>query len=355
MQAAVYCAPGDIRVDDRPEPLPTQHNLIVDVHCCAICGTDLKLATVGNPRCHPPRIIGHELVGHITHVGSRVEGFAVGERVTLATTLACAECTYCGMGLGNMCPHAKPISYDFDGGFAERLAIPPLAIAGANVVKVPDTIPDEMAALSEPISCVINALQLAGLKDGERLLIIGGGPLGALHAEVGKALGAREVMIAQRSEPRLSLLRNLSGVHVIDAAHEDVLSVVRDRTDGLGADVVSVCAPTRAAQEGAIELARKGGVVSLFASLPKDAPDITLNSRMVHYGERRIVGASDSRPEHVREAIRLMGAGKIDTAPIVTHRVSLARIHDGLALMKAKECLKVLVYPLSEDVHDVQD
>jgi L-iditol 2-dehydrogenase len=345
MKAVVYHAPGDIRIEDRPEPAPTEDNLIVEVHCCAICGTDLKLATVGNPRCHPPRIIGHELVGHISHVGSQVQGFAVGERITLATTLACGDCQNCDLGLGNMCPNAKPISYDFDGGFSERLAIPSMAIAGGNVIKVPDSVSDEAAALSEPLSCVINALELAGVKAGDSVLIIGGGPLGALHAETTKALGAKEVMIVQRSEPRLSLLRELDGVRVIDGLREDVMSVVRERTGGLGADVVSVCAPTGEAQEDSIHFARKGGTVSLFASLPKDAPDITLNSRVVHYGELRIVGASDSRPEHVVRAVQLMAESKIDTAPIITHRISLEDIHEGLDLMKNKQSLKVLVYP----------
>jgi L-iditol 2-dehydrogenase len=345
MKAVVYHAPGDIRIEDRPEPAPTEDNLIVEVHCCAICGTDLKLATVGNPRCHPPRIIGHELVGHISHVGSQVQGFAVGERTTLATTLACGDCQNCDLGLGNMCPNAKPISYDFDGGFSERLAIPSMAIAGGNVIKVPDSVSDEAAALSEPLSCVINALELAGVKAGDSVLIIGGGPLGALHAETTKALGAKEVMIVQRSEPRLSLLRELDGVRVIDGLREDVMSVVRERTGGLGADVVSVCAPTGEAQEDSIHFARKGGTVSLFASLPKDAPDITLNSRVVHYGELRIVGASDSRPEHVVRAVQLMAESKIDTAPIITHRISLEDIHEGLDLMKNKQSLKVLVYP----------
>ena len=124
MKAVVYYAPGDIRVEDRPEPTPAKDNLIVAVHCCGICGTDLKLATVGNPRCHPPRIIGHEIVGHVVHVGSAVEGFALGERLTLATTIACGTCAYCIRDLGNMCLNAKPISYDFDGAFAEYVAIP---------------------------------------------------------------------------------------------------------------------------------------------------------------------------------------------------------------------------------------
>jgi L-iditol 2-dehydrogenase len=345
MQAVVYLAPGDIRVEERPEPAPAADNLIVQVHTCAICGTDLKLATIGNPRCHPPRIIGHEMVGHVVHVGADVQGFALGERITLATTVACGNCPYCDRNLGNLCPNAKPISYDFDAAFARYVAIPPMALAGGNVIKVPDAVPDDAAALSEPLSCAINAQELAGLRPGDRVLIVGGGPLGALHAELAKALGAADVMIVQRSEPRLSLLRQLQDVRVIDGAAEDVAAIVRERTGGLGADVVIVCAPSREAQEQSLALARKGGAISLFASLPKGASDVTLDSRLLHYGELRVVGASDSRPEHVSRVVALLAAGKIDWPRLITHRLPLAEIHAGLALMKDKQSLKVLVYP----------
>jgi L-iditol 2-dehydrogenase len=345
MKAAVYYGPGDIRVEERPEPLPAADNLIVEVQCCAICGTDLKLASIGNPRCHPPRIIGHEFVGRVVHVGDGVSGFTPGDRVTLATTLACGACAYCALGLGNLCPNSKPISYDYDGAFARFVAIPPLALRGGNAIHVPAGVADEAAALSEPTSCVINAQELVGVKAGDRVLILGGGPLGALHAEVAKAFGALEVMIVQRSEPRLSLLRRLPNITVIDGANEDVLSVVRQRTGELGADVVIVCAPARDAQEGALRYARKGGAISLFASMPKDAADITLDSRAIHYGELRMVGASDSRPEHVATAVRLLREGKIDVEPIITHRVPLDDLLDGIALMKDKQSLKVMVYP----------
>jgi len=345
MKAAIYYGPADIRVEDRSEPVPAEDNLLVEIRCCAICGTDLKLATIGNPRCHPPRIIGHELVGHLTHVGSQVDGFVMGERVTLATTIACNNCAYCALGLGNVCPNAKPISYDFDGGFAEMLEIPPVAIAGGNVIKVPDCVPDEAAALSEPLSCAINAQELAGVKTGDNVVVLGGGPLGALHAELAKALGAAKVMLVQRSEPRLSLLRQLKDVLVINSAKEEVEAVVKAETGGLGADVVVVGAPTREAHESSIKLARKGGAISLFASLPSGASEITLDSRVIHYGELHIVGASDSRPEHVSKAVQLMADGKIDTSAIITHRVSLENIHEGLGLMKNKQSMKVLVYP----------
>jgi len=153
------------------------------------------------------------------------------------------------------------------------------------------------------------------------------------------------VMIVQRSEPRLSLLRQLRDVRVIDGAAEDVAGVVKERTAGLGADVVIVCAPSREAQEHAIGLARKGGAVSLFASLPKGASDITLDSRLIHYGELRIVGATDSRPEHVTRVMGLMAEGKIDWPRLITHRLPLAEIHTGLELMQNKQSLKVLMNP----------
>jgi L-iditol 2-dehydrogenase len=344
MQAAVYYATKDIRVEERPDPVLTESNMIVKVHACAICGTDLKIFTVGNPRCTPPIVIGHEFIGTVTEIGREVSGFAVGDRVTMATTIACHNCPVCALGLPNMCPNAKPVSYDFDGGFADYIAIPEAALEGGNVIKVPETVPNDFAALAEPVSCAINAQDLAGVKAGDTVMIVGGGPLGAIHAEVAKAYGAAKVMISQRSEPRLSMLKKLRNVKVI-AGNDDVEEIVKKETDGLGVDVVIVCAPGKVPQEESIRLARKGGTVSLFASLPKGASEITFDSRIIHYSELRIVGASDSRPEHVRKAVDLMASGKLDMSGIVTHKVKLADFHAGLKLMSEKQSLKVLVVP----------
>ena len=345
MKAAVYHAPGDIRIEDRQDPVPAMDNLVVKVDACAICGTDVKLATAGHPRCHPPRIIGHEMVGTIIHVGTAIKEFTVGERITLATTVACGNCRYCRMGLGNLCPDSKPISFDFDGAFANYLAVPPLALAGGNVIKVPAGIPDEIAALCEPLSCVANALELAGFAAGDNVLVIGGGPLGALHVALARAMDAGEVMIVQRSEPRLSMLRALAGITVIDGKTEDAAAVVAKKTRDLGADIVSVCAPAKDAQEQALRFARKGGTVSLFASLPKGKSDIVLDSRTIHYSELKIVGASDSRPEHVQQVVDLMAEGRLELGGLVTHHTSLARFHEGIEWMLEKKSLKVVVHP----------
>jgi L-iditol 2-dehydrogenase len=143
----------------------------------------------------------------------------------------------------------------------------------------------------------------------------------------------------------MSMLRKLKDITVIDGASEDSVAIVRERTNGMGADIVIVAGPTREAHESSVHLVRRGGGISLFASLPSDDPDITFNSRTLHYGELRIVGASDSRPEHVATGLRLMAEGKIDADAVITHIVSLEDIQDGLDLMIRKESLKVLVQP----------
>lgn len=345
MQAAVYQGPGQIELCERPEPEPRPDNLIVEVTCCAICGSDLKLAVRGNPRFQPGRIIGHEMVGTVAHVGGEVEGFSPGQRVTLATTVGCGDCPCCDRGLSNLCPDAIRIGSGCDGAFAARLSVPAAAARRGNVVPVPESVPAEQAALSEPLSCAINGQELAGVESGHRVVILGGGPLGVLHAQVALATGADRVMVTQRSEPRLSMLRETKGIIAIDGAREDVEERVRQETEGLGADVVIVSAPTREAHLQAPGLVRKGGTVSLFASLPPDEAQIGLNSRDIHYGERRIIGSSDSRPEHVRKAVRLLSEGRLDVGPVITHRMPLERIHEGLELMKNKQCWKVLLQP----------
>ncbi|MDD5708451.1 MAG: alcohol dehydrogenase catalytic domain-containing protein [Kiritimatiellae bacterium] len=343
MRAIVYHGPGDLRLEDRPEPRRTDNNLVAAVRGCALCGTDLKLATVGNPRCHPPRIVGHEMVGTVIHVGSAVAGFAVGDRITLATTVACGTCAECAAGLGNLCGRSEPISYDHDGALAEFIAIPPGALRGGNVIKVPPGLSDDAACLSEPLSCAINAQRLAGVRPGDAVVIVGGGALGALHAVLALATGAAKALVVQRSEPRVSMLRRLPGVQVTSAGGGELLDYVRRETAGRGADVVVVCAPSREAQEEALALARKGGAISLFASLPKGDSAITLDSRLIHYSELRVVGASDSRPEHVRAAVDLLAAHQQECTRVITHRLPLEEFASALDLMKRKQALKIVL------------
>ncbi|GFP28344.1 zinc-binding dehydrogenase, partial [Candidatus Hakubella thermalkaliphila] len=260
-----------------------------------------------------------------------------------ATTISCGRCELCHRGLGNLCESRICVGTDIPGAMAEYLAIPALALQRGNVLKVPDGLSDEAAALSEPLGCAINAQLIAKVGLGQTVLIVGAGPLGCLHAELARASGALKVYLTQRSEPRLSLARKLAVDAVIDASAHDPVSEVRRLTQGQGADVVIVTAPNPKAQEEALAMAKKGGVVNLFASLPKDNPYLSIDSRLIHYGQITLTGASDSTPYHQKIALDLLSSGKINTQIIITHRFPLEDLERGFEVMREKVSLKVVI------------
>jgi len=344
MKAVVFYSPGDIRIEDHPDPIPGSDNIILKISCCLICGTDLKVYKSGNPRVKSGQILGHELVGRVVHVGRELSGFSIGDRVTLATTVACGHCETCRLGLGNMCPDAQAIGCGRDGAFAPYLEIPGDAVRGGNLVLANNDCADEVIAVSEPLSCAINAQNIIQVGENDTVVIVGGGPLGAIHAELAKSRGA-QVLLADISQSRLELLTRLEQITLVDSSKQDLLETVKARTNGLGADKVIVCAPAAAAMEQSLSLARKGGWVSFFASLPKGSSELRLDSRLIHYNELRVAGSSDSRPEHVEEAVRVLRQGKFNTDAILTHRVSLEDFMEGIQYMEDRVCLKVAVFP----------
>lgn len=341
MKAVRFYKQQDIRVEDIAQPRPQPGGLLVKVEACAICGTDLKMYSKGNPRIKPPQTIGHEFVGEIVEVGKDVKGYHVGEKVTMATSISCGRCAVCRAGYTNRCEYIKPISYDYPGAFAEYIAIPTAGVVGGNVIKVPAGL-GEMAALAEPISCAINAQILAGVKLGDTVVVVGFGPLGAIHTQVAKANGATKVIVTERSANRLKIAQQLDIEAIIDASQTEPAEQVMKLTGGVGADVVIVTAPAVAAQEQAFSMARKGGMINLFASLPAGGSELKVDSRLIHYRELFISGASDSSPYHVELAVKLLSKGLV-CEKIITHRFPIEQFMDGLMVMKDQEGLKVLI------------
>ncbi|NQT87728.1 alcohol dehydrogenase catalytic domain-containing protein [bacterium] len=343
MKAIVYGGKGQFTFQDVPEPPLEPGGLLARVECCGICGTDYKLFHNDNPRFPSGSILGHEFCATVTDVSDEAQGFVPGDRIAMSTTVPCGECFLCRRGQGNLCPNALCVSAAYPGAFAERIPIPAQALRMGNVVKVPEGLANEAAALAEPLSCVINAQEAATVGEGMTVVVVGAGPLGCMHIEAAHARGAAAVIAVQRSRPRCELARRFDVADVICSLDEDVPARVRELTDGRGADRVIVCAPDRTAQEQSVDLACKGGVVSLFASLPKGESDLTLDSRTIHYGQLAVVGCSDSTGAQAREGVRLLAEGKVRSDLLVTHHVTLDHILDGIAIMDRREGLKVMV------------
>ena len=345
MKAVVYRAPGDIRIERVPAPESGEDELLVKVDACAVCGTDLKSFKHGNPRIKAPLVLGHEFTGLVEKAGGAVEGFSAGDRIVMATAVSCGSCYYCRKGWNNLCTDVASMGFNYPGGMAQYAVIPGRALAGGHVVKVPDGLKAEHAALAEPVSCAINSMENCGVGRGDTVVILGAGPMGLMNLSVARSRGAGKIILTEICSRRLALARSFGCDLLINPNRQDLKALVMEATGGLGADVAIVAAPAPGPQEIALDLVRKRGTVCLFASLPLGQNMLSLDSRKVHYNELRLVGTSDSTPRHVEKAVRLLSTAQIPAEKLVTHVLDLDDIHTAFELMTSGEALRVVLKP----------
>jgi len=342
MRAVVYHAPGDVRVEDVPVPDCGDGEIRARVDACAVCGTDLKAYRHGNPRIKAPKVMGHEFTGVVDVAAC---GFAIGDRVVMATSVSCGRCFYCRRGRSNLCVELAPMGFTYDGGMAEHVTIPARALENGHAIKVPGGVAPEHACLAEPLSCAVNSCENCGVREGDTVVVIGAGPMGIMNACVARQFGAAKIVMAELNPVRLRQAEAFGFDRLLNPAEEDLSQAVRDETGGLGADVAIVAAPAAAPQEQAPALVRKRGTVCLFASLPSGNSVITLDSRVVHYGEIRIVGTSDSTPRQVAKAVELIASGGLPLARLASHVLDLGEIFKAYELMESGEALRVVLRP----------
>jgi L-iditol 2-dehydrogenase len=345
MKAVVYYAPNDIRVEMVPVPACGDDQIRAKVDACAVCGSDLKAYLAGNPRIKPPMVVGHEFTGLVETVGAQVKGFKCNERIVMATSVSCGRCYYCRKNRPNLCTDLAPMGYVYPGGMAEFITIPARALEQGHVIKVPEGVRSEHAALAEPVSCAVNCAENCSIESGDRVVVVGAGPMGIINACVAADFGAGKIIIAEVNEVRLEKAETFGFDMVINSAHQDLTQIVRNETDGIGADVVIVAAPAAGPQEQAIDFVRKHGTVCLFASLPSGNSMLSLDSRIIHYGEIRLVGTSDSTPKQVTKAVELLSAGSIPMDKLTSHILGLDDIFNAYELMQSGEALRVVLKP----------
>jgi L-iditol 2-dehydrogenase len=339
----VYRAPREVsieRMDVPPDVGPGE--VLVRVEACAICGTDIKSFHKGNPRIRPPMTMGHEFVGTVEAVGEGVRAPSTGARVVMATTIGCGECRYCRAGRSNLCRRAEAIGFHYPGGMAPWLAIPARAVRLGHLVEVGD-LPAGIAALAEPLSCVVNGLSRIPIGEIETMLVLGLGPLGFLHALAARAKGVKRIVCSEFPGARADLARELGFPEIIPPA--DLDAAYPELTSGEGFDLVVVTAPHNATQAKSPKYARKGGYVSFFASLPQAEEMLAVSSRTIHYGELFVFGTSDSTPAHVHEAVSLLEKAPATFSKLVTHRLPTREFVHAMDEIAAGRAVKVVLIP----------
>jgi L-iditol 2-dehydrogenase len=342
MRAAVLHGPSDIRLQDWPDPVAGPGEIVLRVGATAFCGTDMRIIRGKKTKdVRFPTILGHEFAGQIVAVGAGLTEFKVDDCVGVDPVYPCGRCAYCLAGRENVCLNRQAMGYEFDGAFAEYVRIPAVGVARGNVFRLPSGIDWAKAALAEPLACVLNGQENMGLSLGDRVVIIGAGPIGIMHLKLALLAGARQVIAVEPSASRRAAAQRL-GATVVDPGSGDVKAFVKDATDGLGADAVIVAIGVPAVANQALTLARKGGRINLFAGFSAgDMPPIDVN--LIHYNELVVTGASALKRRHFGMALNLIASGRLDVADLVTHRLPLGEFARAMALAEAGEGLKIVV------------
>ena len=346
MKALRFYAPGEVRLEDVPEPSPAAGEVKLRVRANSTCGTDVKITRSGHPRMVPPRVMGHEIAGEVVEVGDGVTGWSPGDRAQVIAAIPCGTCDFCRAGRMTVCPNQLSMGYDFDGGFAPYVIVPRQVLAVDGLNRIPDNVGFAEASVSEPFACAINAQELIDTHDGDVVVVVGSGPIGCLHVLLARARGASQVYLVELSRDRLQLAADLVKPDAaICAADVDPVEAVLAQTGGRGVDVVITAAASGQAQEQALRMVAPGGRISFFGGLPKDRPTITLDSNVVHYKELTIKGANGSSPAHNKEALALIADGSVPIADLITHRLPLDQVMEGIEIVSNGTGIKVTIEP----------
>lgn len=346
MKAVVVRAPMQFNVEEVPVPDVPEGGFLLKVHACGLCGSDLRTLRSGHRKITFPWIIGHEISGEVVEVGSNYQGpWQEGDLLAVGPLAYCGVCDFCVSGQYELCENYREIGQAWPGGFAEYIAIPAECSRLGTIQHVPEGLDPAFAAISEPISSCVNALERGQVGLGDTVVIIGTGPIGCIHTSLARVRGADKVFIADIVDDRLKLAEAFEPDVTINAARTDLVEEVRRLTDGKGAEVIITATPAPIAVVQAVEMARKGGRILIFGGLPKDNSKPGVDMNTIHYNALHLIGTTTFAPRHQRIALHLMASGRIPADKLVTHRFPLSEFKKGATMALEGKTLKVVFFP----------
>lgn len=341
MLAVVKEQPGEgwaLREVARPGPAAGE--VLLRVRRIGICGSDLAIFDGRETDLRLPVIPGHEFAGEVVERGAEVQGLPSGARVAVNLVRNCGHCYQCRKGQGNLCLDPNLIGFHSNGGFAEFACVP-----AGNCHPLPEGMSWEAAASIDPLTSALAAVQKAGVGPGDRVAILGPGPIGLYACQLARLQGAREIFVIGTRAHLLEKARELGADRAFKVDRADMtacLPGILEASDGRGAEVVVEATGDPAALDLALAVASKGGRIALV-SIYHERTEIEPNS--VVFKELRILGSFDYRWIDFENALRLIAGGRIRTEPLITHRLPLSRIQEGIALMQSRQAIKVLLEP----------
>ena len=336
MFAAVLHKPGDIRYEEVDIPEIGKRDVLIKIKAAGNCGSDLQRVMVEGTYSFPC-IPGHEFSGEIVEIGENVNELKIGDRVTAAPLIQCMKCRWCLQGHYNLCEDYDYVGSRSDGAFAEYMKIPAF-----NVVKIPDSLDFEDAAVTDPLAVALHAINRSGgIKAGDSVAVLGAGPIGMLACQWAKLLGASIVIASDIVRRKLEILKETGIDHTIDVSKEDVVEKVMQLTENQGVDLVIESAGSIETHKQALMIAKKRGSIVHIGrahrdmTFPDDVFTKTFRRELNIYGA---VNSNFSPNDHEwKTCVDFLANGKVMIKPLISHRLPFSKIPETFNKMYKKE------------------
>lgn len=339
MRAALL-TPQGVELQELPDPLAGEGEVVVDLRACGVCGTDLEKVR-GNYSATGR--IGHEPSGVVSAVGKGVADLPVGTRVFVHHHVACGRCAVCAAGTPTFCPQYQSTNID-PGGFSEKFRVPATNVKAGAILQLPDHVNDLEATFVEPLGCCLEGVWSTPFRDGQKVVVLGLGPIGLLYLRLLKAMGASWIGAGDLSPFRRAAAERSGSNFVFDPREEGSLdNSLAKATDGLGADLVVVATGAPRAIAQAVKLCRRGGTVNLFG-LPEKGSRLDYDLQQLYLRGIRVVPTYAATERGTGEALKLIAHGWVKVRDLATHTYPLAQVKEAFErAARTEEAIKVVV------------
>ena len=337
MRQAVMVEPGRIEFKEVSKPSPASNQALIQIKRIGVCGSDIHVFHGQHPYTTYPIVQGHEASGTITETGSAVKGLLPGDNVTFMPQVTCGECFPCRNGLYHICETLKVMGFQ-TGGVAQEL----VALAEESVLKLPRGVSLDHGAMIEPVAVAVHALQRGGHVKGQKVLVLGAGPIGNLVAQVARASGASAVMITDISDYKVEKARACGLEFAVNTGKEDLDDAISSHFGPDRADLILECVGAQETIDQAVDNARKGTtivIVGVFGERP------LVDIGLVQDRELKLVGTLMYQKADYERAIDLMARGDLSLDPMITHHFGFSDYQEAYEAIEAAkgDIMKVMI------------
>lgn len=341
MKAVFVRGKNRVAVDDISVPFMGDHDVLVQMRACGLCGSDLE-KVYGDYGMSSGKL-GHEPTGNIIKMGKSIKGYCIGDRVFVHHHVSCHACHYCWHGDFTMCDMYQKSNIE-PCGLSEQFLVHDSNITRGGLVKLPKDVTFDEASLIEPLACCIRGLTKCNLQKGDDIAILGAGPAGLMHVILAKLTGVGRIVVFDINQFRLDFAKENFDVDTYNVAGEkDIIKKMKDSTEGRGADTTIVATGNSKAIVQSFDLTRKGGNILLFG-VPTEGTMVLCDISKVYSNELSIIPSYASSEIEINQAIRFISSKRINLGSLITHRFDITNASEGIECAhKAKDAIKVII------------